>query len=486
MMKCRICFPLAAAAVICLSAGAASGTTYTVSPSGPITSLKSIVNTLLPGDVVEVESGVYNEVMKIQCNGTVADPITIRGVGATRPVFDATGQYVVGDAGSPRGVFQVEGDYIVMENLEMTNARNGNNGAGVRLLNSTNFVMRDCAISYNDMGMMGNDTVRALIENCDIGFNGTASYDGYSHNMYMGGMGTIEVRGCYLHDALYGQNFKSRAHYNELWYNWIADSNEGEVGPVDAAETQLSNSNFVMVGNVVVSKPNRTGNSSKYINFGADGGYGHNGTAYIYNNTLIAGSPSIDFIAITDWNNQTHVVVSNNIFYGSSDILKYWWNSYTNHQGSYNWMQNSASVPSGFTNTVQGTTPGCVDLPARDYHLLETSACVDAGTGVLTYLDGNGVLHSVSVNQSYEFGQGLVPRGVAPPLDIGAYEWDGVIEPTTPTLEYTVRYLGDGKYGFQFTVNCHDEELAPVWAEMQYEGYQAAQHQAGYGPGKEG
>ncbi len=416
---------LAAVAVVSIALGAASagGTVYHVSPGGPITSLKSIVNGLAPGDVVEVASGTYNEVMKVQCNGTVAQPITIRGVGPTRPIFDATGQYVVGDHGSPRGVFQVEGDNIIMENLAMANARNGNNGAGIRLLGSVNTAIRDCKISYCDMGMMGGDAAVALIEGCDVGFNGTPLYDGYSHNFYMDGAGAVIVRGCYIHDALHGQNFKSRAHYNELWYNWIADSNEGEVGPVDSSYTAWSNSNTLMVGNVVISKPNRTGNTSKYINFGSDSGGRHNGTMYIYNNTLIAGDGRIDFISITDNYDETHIVASNNIFLGSNDIVTYWWSSYDNHQGSHNWMGTAAHVPSNFTDTVPGASPGFEDFGTQDFRPADGADCIDAGTEPLGYVDGAGVWHELVVDESYLPGQGLVPRSAWGPIDIGAYEY---------------------------------------------------------------
>ncbi len=403
----------------------AGGTVYHVSPGGPITSLKAIVNSLGPGDVVEVEPGTYNEVMRVLCNGTVSNPITIRGVGATRPIFDATGLNVSGSLPNPRAVFQIEGANIILENIEMRNARNGNNGSGVRMLNSTNAVVRNCKISYCDMGMMGGDNNRALVEGCDIGFNGTASYNGYSHNMYMGDTGDMIVRGCYIHDALYGQNFKSRAHYNELWYNWIADSNEGEVCGVDAAETEVPNSNLLMVGNVVVSKAGRTGNGTKYINFGADMSSRHNGTAYIFSNTLIAGESRNQFINITDYNDETYVVARNNVFYGSNNILGYWWNTYDNHQGSHNWMPTSAAVPTNFTNTVKGSSPGFLNAAARDYRLLGSSAAINAGCNPadMWYVDGDGVTHSLAVGESYLFGQGLFPRLPNGQIDIGAYEY---------------------------------------------------------------
>ncbi len=411
---------------------AASGATYSVSPGGPITSLKSIVNTLQPGDVVEIEPGTYREVMRILANGTVSQPITIRGVGATRPVFDAAGLNVNGVLPNPRAAIQIEGANIILENIEITRASNNHNGSGIRLLNSTNAVVRNVKISWCDMGVMGGDLNTALFEGCDIGFNGTNDFFGYSHNMYMGGPGAVVVRGSYIHDALTGLNFKSRAHYNELWYNWIEASNEGEISVVDGSgDTTRANSNLVMVGNTLVSKTDRPGgNSSKYVNFGSDSRSGRrNGTAYVFNNTMIARNYRNDFFWITDENNESRLVARNNVMVGSNDILTYLFGSWNNHSGDSNWMQLGANVPSNFTNSVLGTNPG---LDGGTYQLAAGSPCIDEGTGNLTYVDGNGVTHTVIPDSSYFPGVGMMPRPTIGPLDIGAYEY--VPEPATILL----------------------------------------------------
>ena len=424
-------------AVIAAWAAPAEATVYSVSPGGPITSLKSILGMLSAGDIVEIEPGTYNEVMKIRCNGTPASPIIIRGVGATRPVFDATGQNVNGVGANPRAIFQIEGANIIMENIEMIDARNGNNGAGIRLLNSTNAVIRNCKISYCDMGMMGGDTVSALIEDSDIGFNGTPLYDGYSHNMYMSGAGGIVVRGSYIHDALHGQNFKSRAHYNELWYNWIADSNEGEVGPVEGSDTAAANSNFLMVGNTVISKSGRTGNHVKYVIFGSDSGSGqHNGTMYMFNNTLIANDGRAHFVAF--YGQGMDAVIRNNVFYGSDHIVEYW-GAPVPVTGSHNWMETTSSVPPQFTDSVVGVWPGFRDYGSDDYRLLSGSTPIDEGSGSedMWYVDGDGVVHDLVVDESYLYGAGRFPRLAAGTIDIGAYEY---ITPPTVVGDAT----GDG------------------------------------------
>jgi len=128
------------------------------------------------------------------------------------------------------------------------------------------------------------------------------------------------VRRCHVHDALFGQNYKSRAHYNELWFNWIVDSNEGEVGCVDAAnETDRPNSNALLVGNVLVSKPDRTGNTAKFVLFGSESGGKHDGTLYLFHNTFVAGDSRITFLTLDD--PKARAVLEGNVFLGSRNLL---------------------------------------------------------------------------------------------------------------------------------------------------------------------
>lgn len=77
----------------------------------------------MPGDIVEIDPATFNEVKRWREPGTATSPIIIRGVGAARPLFDATGKVVDGVLPNPRAVFQIEADYITVENLEFRNAQ---------------------------------------------------------------------------------------------------------------------------------------------------------------------------------------------------------------------------------------------------------------------------------------------------------------------------------------------------------------------------
>lgn len=360
-----------AATTLLLAVGATPlrAKTYQIGAARETKSLKAIAAQLQAGDIVEIDPGVYREVMKFTANGTKEAPILIRGMGDTRPIFDADGLNTDGRGPIPRGIFQIEGAYYRIEHLEFKNARNGENSAGIRLLTSTNAVIRDCNVNHCDMGIFGDDRETVTIENCDIGFNSTKDRSGYAHNFYMHG-NRVVVRGCHIHDAPFGQNFKSRAHYNELWHNWIADSAEGEVGPVDSENTALPNSNVLLVGNVIVSSRQRTGNPSKFILFGSEMGKTHDGTLYLFHNTFVAGSPRIDFLILAD--PKARAVIRNNTFIGSQKILN------TPQPplsvvGSGNLLPAGIAVPQGWA---------------------------DASSAPLQYTDGDGVVHTLSAADS--------------------------------------------------------------------------------------
>jgi Right handed beta helix region len=414
-MRILLCIAFLAA---WLAGGAsACAATYQVGPARTYHAVGSLPS-LSPGDIVEIDPATYNEVKRWTRPGTAAQPIIVRGVGAVRPVFDATGLTVDGAMPNPRAVFQVEADYITLENLEFQNARNGDNGAGIRVTSGNNVTVTNCRITMCDMGIMCDNNSNLVIEASEIASNGTSLYDGYSHNFYLGG-NSATVQFCYIHDSLNGQNFKTRAHYTELLYNYIADSQDGEVGLVDAAETAATNSHAVMIGNIIISKPRLSGyNSGRFIQFGQDSGGQHNGTLYAFDNTFVAGDGRIQFLSVNAAG--ATVAANNNVFCGSDKIVGTLGGGIS---GSNNWMQPSATVPATFYGSATGSDPGFVNRAARDLHLTAGSGCRNRGLNTLLYLDGTGAAHSGLPTLEYVNHLKNRPRPGDGQADIGAYEY---------------------------------------------------------------
>jgi hypothetical protein len=163
---------LSASLVLVLLAVSAHAATYQVGPGKTYATL-SAVPALVAGDVVEVYSGTYNECKRLTASGTASAPITIRGMGTTRPVFDGTGLNLTGAGSVPRALIQVEGSYNVAENIEFKNARGDDkNGAGIRVTGGNNVTIRNCKITACEMGMMSGSCANLLVESCEIASNG--------------------------------------------------------------------------------------------------------------------------------------------------------------------------------------------------------------------------------------------------------------------------------------------------------------------------
>ncbi|MCW8129656.1 MAG: hypothetical protein KIS92_04650 [Planctomycetota bacterium] len=395
-----------------------TGNVLQVGPSRQFKTIASAVAKAGPGTTVVIDPGTYNECMKLTGQGTAAAPIRVLGVlgpNGERPLLDGNGLVLSGVRSTPRAIMQVEGSYITIENLEFKNARNGNNGAGVRFNSSTRATLRNCKVTYCDMGLQGGDKEAVTIERCEIAYNGTKDFDGYSHNFYMDGNGVI-LRFSYVHDSLFGQNFKSRAHYNELWYNYICDSEEGEICLVDSEHTAEPNSNTLLVGNVVVSKV-RGGdrNATKYIDYGSDTGRKHDGTLYAFHNTFVAGTPRIGFIGLSA--PDTKAVLLNNIFHGSNKIA---WGKSTDVKGSNNAVDAGADVPGGLANPLK-IALAFADAAGHNY---KTASTLNLGAPAeqLVYADGTGKKLTAVVDRQPIFPQGDEARPKNGLPDCGAYE----------------------------------------------------------------
>jgi hypothetical protein len=395
-------------------AGSATAAVYRVGPDQAYRTIASVPK-LKPGDVVEIEPGTYREFRKWTESGTPGRPITLRGVGSARPVIDGTGLSVTGAGSVPRALFQIQGDHYVVENLEFRNATNGENGAGIRITGATDTTIRRCKIARCDMGMMSDGNDRLLIERCEIAENGNPTgFNGYSHNLYLGGNRTT-VRFCWIHDAICGMNFKSRGRYVELLYNRIEDSNEGEVSLVDGEETKEPGSHAVLIGNVIVSKPDRTGNHAKFIDWGQDMGGARNGTLFLLNNTLVAGSSQIVFLASSAPG--ASVTASNNVFYGSDQVVG------TNRggvSGANNWLPRSAAVPNGFEKSLRGADPGFVDARRGDFRLTAASPCRGAGQPHPAYKDDSNTSRDGAPRFQTAAPLQVAPRRDAARPDLGA------------------------------------------------------------------
>lgn len=287
----------ALAAAGAIAAASAQAEQWDVGPGKQFKRIEDAVARAADGDVIRVfplEGGRPYEQTAVFVR---QKRLTIRGMPAQpgqRVAIDGKGFDYSGRGSTPRAIFQFNAgtDDCVLENFELFGAKNqSHNGAGVRINQANNIVIRNCSIHDNDMGIMSNGDGsleggrNQLIEYCEIFRNGATADPGRNHSFYLGGTSVV-VRFCHIHGSTTGHNVKSRAHYNRVEYCYIHSSANREFDLVDAAETAQPGSHTLLLANVIVKDPNCSGNRT-VVHFGQDGGREHDGTLHLWFNTIV-------------------------------------------------------------------------------------------------------------------------------------------------------------------------------------------------------
>ena len=100
---------------------------------------------------------------------------------------------------------------VTLDNISFSGAKVADgNGAGVRY-QSGNLTINDCYFYNNQDGLLAADNPSGsiTINNSEFSHNGAG--DGFTHNLYVGKVGTLTINGSYFHDAVVGHEIKSRA-----------------------------------------------------------------------------------------------------------------------------------------------------------------------------------------------------------------------------------------------------------------------------------
>lgn len=275
--------------------------------------LASLPKMHLPGDEVQIYSGLVETKRWNATAPTGNDPVIIRGMNG-KPIMDG----ILSDA---RGLFEFESGSWIVEDLEFKNMHQGNlNSAGVRNV-AANVICRRLKIWNNDMGVTGSKGSGGTItEDCDIGFNGRGEQ---AHNFYLNGQLAV-VRRSHVHHTLGGQNVKIRSRLAQVTGNYIHEGHDGEVEIVDGENTGGPENDATMEGNLVISQAVRVGgNDLRYIHFGKSKDVtptDRAGVFYLRNNTLIAKSPKHVFVTLAGPN--CSMQSSENLYAGSKELLR--------------------------------------------------------------------------------------------------------------------------------------------------------------------
>jgi hypothetical protein len=276
----------------------------TVGPGMQYATLAAAIAASSDGDVIQVQAGTYTNDF-----ATINTKITIEGVGGM--------VNLVATAPPPNGkAILVTNTDVTLDNIAFSGAKVADgNGAGIRY-QAGNLTINDCYFHNNQDGLLAADNPAGsiTINNSEFAFNGTG--DGFTHNLYVGKVGTLTINGSYFHDADVGHEIKSRA------LNTIIENSRISDGPTGTASYSIDlpdGGNVIIKNNIIEQGPKSQNPAIIHV-----GGPAYPGTnIQITNNTIINDLHSSSAVAVL---NQLTIPVTltGNDVYGltSSQITK--------------------------------------------------------------------------------------------------------------------------------------------------------------------
>ena len=280
-----------------LGAGGAARTAVPLLQVGPARAVRTLAQAAklaVDGQRVEVDAGDY----RADVTAWERDGLQLRAVGGrVRILAD-------GRAAEDKGAFVVRARGMRIEGFDFEGARSsGRNGAGIRL-ESGSLAVHDCRFIDNEMGLLTANDPTIELDISDSEFAHNQRLDGHNHNLYVGQIARLSIRGSYLHHALTGHLLKSRAAWNLVLANRLVDGDGGRA----SYELEFPNGGVAFViGNIIEQSP--TTENEQLISFGAEGWHWSDNRLYVTHNTLIdRRSPPGEFLHVAPGAHEVRVL----------------------------------------------------------------------------------------------------------------------------------------------------------------------------------
>jgi hypothetical protein len=326
------------------------------------------------GDTVLIDAGDYV--------GDVAtwtqDDLTLRGVDG-RAHLDAGGLSAQGKA-----IWVIAGDRTTVDRIEFSGATvPDQNGAGIRQ-EGTGLTVDRSWFHDNENGILtGTDAESDIVIRRSRFFRNGAG-DGFSHNIYIGAVGSFTISGSYLWGADAGHELKSRAAQNTIVGNLIDDRDATAAYSVDLPNGGTS----LIAGNVIIQGPNSQ--NSNVVSYGAEGFTTSSHELWVVNNTFVNQRTSGTFVRLAEG---TIGSLRNNLLVGPGDLT---------NLAEFESKANRAAEIEEF-----------VDPEDYDYHLRASSGAINQGSRVPKLWRARWeYVHPTTVVRRPSVGR----------LDVGAYE----------------------------------------------------------------
>lgn len=421
MGGCARVAPLALVSVLALYARPASAKTYEVGPGKAYSSLAEVADLVSPGDVVEVSGASFQGGLVFDRSGSATAPITIRGIrnGAARPKISGGTNTV-----------EFRANHYVFEGFEVT-------GGSSRCVfhHGHDIVIRDTVVhDCPGHGILGadSDSGSLTLDYVEVYASGSGDtrhpiYIATDETAYPGSV--FRMQHCYVHDGNGGNNVKTRAERNEIYYNWIEGALYHEIeliGP-DGQNEGLAREDSDVVGNVF----RKTGKHF-VARVGGDGTGQTFGRFRFVNNTFLLAQGSSAAVRVFD--GIETLEMHNNVFYrqggGAIAVLRdteaSWAKGKPIMSGSGNWLPDGSTViPEAWTGTIVGANPGFVSADQLDFTPAEGSVLVGAGVTSTVSPAGHAFPSPLALPEFLPPARTLEAVGTARPrsqgkVDIGA------------------------------------------------------------------
>ncbi len=373
---------------------------WNIGPSRTYQYCSQVAALVKAGDTIQIDFATYKNDKQVLWS---ADNLFLVGVGG-RPRLEA-GAIIANDATNGKGIFVISGANVHVHNIEFANAVvQSNNGAGIRQ-EGRNLWVTQCKFDANEMGILcGNiANCKTTVEYSEFLNGGSVANPGYQHNIYINHIDTFVFRFNYSHNALAeGHELKSRANYNFILYNRIANETT-----IDSRNIDLPNGgNALVMGNVI--EQNQNSSNSNILGYGLEG---LTNTAphklYVINNTFVNKKTTGSFINVAD-----------------STFLLFFINNILAGAKTGGLIIGAPIYLDSFNNFMADNLSffKFKDASAKDYHLLASSPVINHGSNIFFSMAGYDVtpmFEYVDICSSKE-------RDADGRIDIGAYEYEPV------------------------------------------------------------
>ncbi len=399
------------------------GSTLQVGENKEFTTLSSALSSANDNDIIEIDSGTYTCDIKVFNQ----DNLTIRGVGDSKPILDATGCSI----SNGKAILVPQGENIIFDNIHFKGAKvNDRNGAGIRLESTGVSIIKNSLFENNEMGILssnvgvsGNERKYLIIDSSEFKDSGAIKTNGavgLTHNIYMTSAFVFILKNSYSHNVKHhGHLLKSRAIENYILYNRLTDESAVSSYNINIPQGGLT----YIIGNVIEQGPNSA--NSGIIDYSSEANSADNDIQklYISGNTIVDNKKTsgVKAIKLYNYKDISEVKIINNLFVNldESKLIEY--------------KSGDASAVTRIENNLYITDEELTNPSSYQYFLKGSSSAINAGIN-----PGKGFGYSLFPLYEYVYDLSSKQRSIYSQLDVGAFEFNEDDEAIFPVITFDV------------------------------------------------